>query len=53
MLSFLQKIRAYFSELALLLGRYDRPGLVQAVGDQVVQFFPVIQLEREEAQLGF
>src|SRR2546423_6816641 len=43
---FLQQICPDLSELAFLFGRNNRTRLVQTVGNQVVQLFPIIQLER-------
>src|SRR5690349_10363522 len=53
MLRLLQEIGANFSELPFLLGGNNRLGLVQAVGDQIVQLLPVVQLDTEQAQFGF
>src|SRR5438445_6929859 len=53
MFRLLQEMRANFGKLALLLGRDDWLRLVQPVSSQVVQLLPVIQLEREQAKLGF
>src|ERR1043166_1353156 len=49
----LQKIRPQFGELALLLARNDRLRLVQAVGDQIVQLLPILQLQLEQPQFFF
>src|SRR3989442_279852 len=48
----LQKICPDLGELALLLGGNNRPRLIEPVGDQVVQFLPVIQLQRQQPKLG-
>src|SRR5687768_1368491 len=53
MLGFLQKIRPHLRELAFLFGRNDRSGFVEAVGDQVVQLLPIIELQSEQPKLGF
>src|SRR4026208_115810 len=53
MFCLLQEVGPDFGELTLPVGRNHRSGLIEAVGDHVVQFFPIIQLQTEQPELGF
>ena len=46
-------MRANLRELPLLFRGNDRLGLVETVGDEVVQLLPAIELKREQTKLGF
>ena len=50
-LRLLQEMGANLRELPLLFGGDDRLGLVQTVGDEVVQLLPTIDLQRQEPKL--
>src|SRR5207248_6204939 len=52
-LGFLQQIRSHFGKLPLLFRRNDRLSLIQAVGDEVVQFLPALKLKRNQTQFRF
>ena len=52
-LRFLQEMRADLGELPLLLGGNDRLGLIESVRDQVVELFPILELEHQQAKLRF
>src|ERR1700730_5049523 len=47
---FLQKVAADLGELPFLFRGDNRLGFIQTVGDEVVEFLPVIQLQSNQAQ---